>query len=95
MGPTRCSLLPVTAQVLAMFPVFCGISGSTKTRFNKKSLFSGDLRGFFHYSEIMERLQENIGNLKRIIMARISNIASIKTALARKGNPCAPMRLLG
>ena len=30
-GLTRCSSLPVAAQVRAILPVFCGISGSTKT----------------------------------------------------------------
>lgn len=30
-GRTRCSLQPVAAQVRTMLPVFCGISGSTKT----------------------------------------------------------------
>lgn len=33
-GRTKCSLHPVTAQVLDMFPVFWGISGSTKTILN-------------------------------------------------------------
>ena len=30
-GFTRCNLAPVAAHVLAIFPVFCGISGSTIT----------------------------------------------------------------
>ena len=30
-GPTKCRRAPVAAQVRAIFPVFCGISGSTNT----------------------------------------------------------------
>ena len=33
-GFIRCSLAPVTAQVRAIAPVLCGISGSTNTMFN-------------------------------------------------------------
>ena len=33
-GRTRCRLQPVAAQVRAMLPVFCGISGSTRTMLN-------------------------------------------------------------
>ena len=32
-GCTKCNLAPIAAQVLAIFPVFCGISGSTITIF--------------------------------------------------------------
>ena len=34
MGSTKCRRAPTQAQVRAMFPAFCGISGSTKTMFN-------------------------------------------------------------